>query len=244
MTLPSREHLRQSELVFKAKVTKVGDSTMSEVPADETTIVVVVEEVYQAPEVLQFLAGKSITVVTRDSGSLRAGQDILFLAKGWLYGESIAVVEIGRESREVDYADLRKHVNAEAEAARDEALHKRIVQADIVVAGNVVSSRPVQALDLGNASEHTPMWAEATIQVTSVEKGSLPPIGLHVVYPESIDVKWYRAPKFRVGQEGVWILRRRHIEELGRDALTALNVLDFHSTDALERIRKLIRGVK
>ena len=217
---------------------------MSEVPADETTIVVVVEEVYQAPEVLQFLAGKSITVVTRDSGSLRAGQDILFLAKGWLYGESIAVVEIGRESHEVDYADLRKHVNAEAEAARDEALHKRIVQADIVVAGNVVSSRPVQALDLGNASEHTPMWAEATIQVTSVEKGSLPTIGLHVVYPESIDVKWYRAPKFRVGQEGVWILRRRHIEELGRDALTALNVLDFHSMDALERIRKFIRGVK
>ena len=68
MTLPSREHLRQSELVFKAKVTKVGDSTMPEVPADETTIVVVVEEVYQAPEVLQFLAGKSITVVTPSPG--------------------------------------------------------------------------------------------------------------------------------------------------------------------------------
>jgi hypothetical protein len=244
MTLPSREHLRQSELVFKAKITKIGASTMPEMPADETTIVVAVEEVYQAPEVLRSLAGKSITVVTRDSGSLLAGQDVLFLAKGWLYGESIAVVEIGRESGEVDYSDLRRYVNAEAEAVREEALHKRVGDANLIVAGNVVSLRPVQVLDLGNASEHTPMWTEATIQVSSVEKGTLPTTGLHVVYPASMDVKWYRTPKFQVGEEGIWILQRRRIEELGRDAFTALNTLDFHSMDELERIRRLIHAVK
>jgi hypothetical protein len=244
MTLPSREHLRQSELVFKAKVTKIGASTMPEMPADETTIVVAVEEVYQAPEVLRSLAGKSITVVTRDSGSLLAGQDVLFLAKGWLYGESIAVVEIGRESGEVDYSDLRRYVNAEAEAAREEALHKRVEDADLIVAGDVVSLRPVQVLKLGNASEHTAMWAEATIQVSSVEKGTLPTTGLHVVYPASMDVKWYRTPKFQVGEEGIWILQRRRIEEIGRDAFTALNTLDFHSMDELERIRRLIHAVK
>jgi hypothetical protein len=244
MTLPSREHLRQSELVFKAKVKKVGASTMPEVPANDTTVVVEVEEIYQAPDVLRFLGGKSITVITRNSGSLRAGQDVLFLAKGRLYGESIAVVEIGRELGEVDYANLRRYVNAEADAARDEALLKRIADADLIVAGNVVSSRPVQVLDLGSVSEHTPMWAEATIQVTSVEKGTLPTTGLHVVYPASIDVKWYRTPKLPVGREGIWILHRRQIEELGRRAFMALNAVDFRPMDALEHIRGLVGTVK
>lgn len=244
MTLPSREQVRQSELVFRGKITEVGASTMPEVPADKMTVVVKVEEVYQAPEMLRFLAGKSITVVTRDPAPLQAGQDALFLAKGWLYGKSIAVVEIERELGKVDYPDLRRYVNGEAEAARDEALLKRVADADVIVAGNVVSAKPVQALDLGNASEHTPMWTEATVQVSSVVKGSLPTSGLHVVYPASMDVKWYRSPKFPVGQEGVWILRRRQIEELGMHALTALEALDFHSMHALERIRALARRVK
>ena len=244
MTLPSREQMRQSELVFRGKITEVGASTMPEVPADKTTVVVSVEEVYQAPEMLRFLVGKSITVVTRDPAPLQAGQDALFLAKGWLYGKSIAVIEVERELGKMNYPDLRRYVNGEAEAARDEALLKRVEEADVIVAGNVVSAKPVQALDLGSASEHTAMWTEVTIQVSSVVKGSLPTSGLHVMYPASMDVKWYRSPKFTVGQTGVWILRRRHIEELGRHAFTALQSLDFHSMQALERIRGLSRRVK
>jgi hypothetical protein len=54
---------------------------MPEVPASDATIVAVVDRVYEAPEVLQFLAGKSITVLTQDAGTLHAGQDVLFLAR-------------------------------------------------------------------------------------------------------------------------------------------------------------------
>jgi hypothetical protein len=241
MALPRRETLRQAELVFKARVTELGASTMPEVPASDTTIVAVVESVYEAPDVLRFLAGKSITVITQDAGTLHAGQDVLFLAKGWLYGESIAVVEVGRESHNVDYEDLPKHLKSEAEAARDEALLERIRSAEVVVAGKVVATRPMQALNLGNAGEHAPLWAEATIQVTSLAKGALSSSEVRVVYPESLDVKWYRAPKFRVGQDGVWILRKQRIEELGREEFTALNLLDFHSMDSLNRLRGLIR---
>jgi hypothetical protein len=240
MALPRREALRQAELVFKARVSGVGVSTMPEVPASDTTIVAVVESVYEAPEVLRFLAGKSITVITQDAGTLHVGQDVLFLATGWLYGESIAVVEVGRES-DVDYEGLPKHLKSEAEAARDEALLERIRSAEVVVAGKVVATRPMQALNLGNASEHAPMWAEATIQVTSLAKGTVSADEVRMVYPESLDVKWYRAPKYRVGQDGVWILRKQRIEELGREELTALNLLDFHSMDSLNRIRGLIR---
>src|SRR3954454_1212338 len=74
MALPTRENLQQSELVFRAKVAQVGASTMLELPASDTTTVVRVEEVYRSPETLRFLSGKSITVVTRGTGSLVAGQ--------------------------------------------------------------------------------------------------------------------------------------------------------------------------
>src|SRR5258707_236016 len=113
MALPTRENLQQSELVFRAKVAQVGASTMLELPASDTTTVVRVEEVYRSPETLRFLPGKSITVVTRDTGSLRAGQEVLFLAKVWLYGESLAVVELERESGGMDHAELRQHLRTE-----------------------------------------------------------------------------------------------------------------------------------
>jgi hypothetical protein len=87
MALPRREALRQAELVFKARVSGLGASTMPEVPASDTTIVAVVESVYEAPEVLRFLAGKSITVITQDAGTLHVGQAVLFLATGWLWRE-------------------------------------------------------------------------------------------------------------------------------------------------------------
>src|SRR5215471_8398100 len=119
--LPSQESLRQSELVFTAKIAKLGASNLAELPATDNSVVVEVEEVYQAPEVLRFLAGKSITVLVKDAQALQSGQKVLFLAKGWLYGQSVAVVEVGRELGEVDPADLKQHLGANVQAASDEA---------------------------------------------------------------------------------------------------------------------------
>src|SRR5262245_26979394 len=137
MALPSRESLRQSELVFRAKVTRIGASTMLELPPSDATIVASVEEVFQAPDVLRFLAGRSITVVVRNASPLHSGQEVLFLANGWLYGESIAVVEVGRELDQMDPKVLRRHVDAEAQIASDGALGERIANATLIVAGSV-----------------------------------------------------------------------------------------------------------
>jgi hypothetical protein len=244
MALPSRESLRRSELVFRAKVTRIGASTQPELPASDATVVALVEEVYQAPEVLGLLAGRAITLVLHDTRPLHAGQVALFLAKGWLYGESIAAIEVAREIEPMDPADLRGHVNTEAQIARDEALSERIAHATLIVSGTVLETRPVEIPRPVAASEHMPLWAEAVIGVTTVEQGDSPGEQVAVLYPESRDIKWYRAPKFRTGQTGVWLLRSQHIQELDRQALTALNLLDFHPAEALERIRALIRRVR
>jgi len=56
-------------------------------------------------------------------------------------------------------------------------------------------------------TEHDPQWREAEIEVDEVEKG---PRKRRVVvrFPGSDDVRWYRAPKFQPGQEGVFILQK------------------------------------
>jgi hypothetical protein len=242
MALPLRESMRQSELVFTARVEKVGASTLPELPASNATVVVAVDRVFKAPDVLQMLSGRSITIVTRDNASaLRPGESALFLARGLMYGHSIAVLEVGRES-DVDPQEMTRHAAEEGEAAHDDLIRARIAAADVVVTGKVMSVTPIQEVDPLTVSEHTPMWAVARIQVTVVEKGTPTVNEVDVAYPQSRDVVWYRAPKFSVGQEGVWILRRQPLRGLEREALTALDPLDFHPPDAVQRIRRLIGG--
>jgi|SRR5882724_6092376 len=239
MLLP-RETLRQSELVFRAKIAKLGATTVALVPATENTIVVAVEEVYQSPDVLRLLAGNSITVLVKDTRGLHVGQQVLFLTTVRLYGESLAVVEVGRQLGEVDSNDPKQHLSAEAQAASDELLSDRITRATLIVAGRVLYAKAIEPNPL-TMSEHSPLWSEVTIQVISVEKGTTPNGQVVVLYPESRDIMWYRAPKFHAGQEGVWILSSQWIEDLDRVDFTALDPLDFHPKEALERIRTLAR---
>jgi hypothetical protein len=241
MTPALRDDLRHAELVFKGTVAGLRASTMPEVPASDSTVVIAVAEVYRSPDALRGLAGTSITVVTRDPHSLQPGQEALFLAKGWLYGQSIAVLEVAHLSGGVDFKGLPQEIDAEDRIMRDEALSERIANASVIVAGKVVATRPLGIPDPLTVSEHTPLWTEATISVTGVEKGSLTASEVTILYPESRDILWYQVPKFQIGQEGVWLLQRKPIEGLAREEFTALHPLDFHAPDAVGRIRDLLR---
>ena len=54
---------------------------------------------------------------------------------------------------------------------------------------------------------------------------------------------WVSAPKFHVGQEGIWILQAQKMErttpELGSVAYTALDPEDFRPKSEMVRIRRL-----
>ena len=243
MALPTRENLRKSELVFRAKIAQVATSTMLELPASDTTTVVRVTEVYQSPELLRFLRGKSITVVTRDTGSLRKAQEV-FVSRRCGSMER-ALRSSSSQGKLVAWTTLklRRRISSEAETAKDDALERASASPTrrLVVAGKVIGTRAVQVLDPATMSEHTPMWRAAIIQVINVEQGSLQSNQVEVLYPQSRDVMWYKTPKFHAGQEGVWILRSQRIDDINREGFTALNPLDFHSTQGLEHIRRLIR---
>jgi hypothetical protein len=100
-------------------------------------------------------------------------------------------------------------------------------------------------------SEHDPDWHEAVVQVDSVAKGRPPAGGIVIGFPLSRDVAWYRAPKFQVGQRGVWLLRSTRAAEIPAEqaavlqarpypVFTALDPLDFQPESEARRIDNLI----
>ena len=242
MPLPLPNTLRLAEYVFIGKVVKRGAATMPQVPLSAAVTVVEVDDVYRAPPAMRFLAAKPITLVTRHAKSPRTGQLVVFLANGWLYGESIAMVELAHESLDFDRVRLSEHLMNEDANSADDALRERLRLADVVVAGSVVATRQLP-FNLASASEHSPYWSEATVDPLSFEKGAAASGELRFLYASSRDIKWSRSPKPSVGEEGVWLLRRQYVREVRERTLTLLDRLDAHPIAALERVRALLRSL-
>src|SRR5262249_54450901 len=126
--------------------------------------------------------------------------------------------------------------------AASETLRSHIKGADVIATGQVVATRRLQDVNMASASEHSALWSEAVVRVRSLEKGVASTDEVRVVYAASRDGKWYRAPKFTVGEEGIWILRSQFIAELQRDVFAAVDPSDFHPISALAKIRALLRA--
>jgi len=72
--------------------------------------------------------------------------------------------------------------------------------------------------------------------VSAVLKGDSSLQEVVVLFPGSRDIAWVNAPRFRVGQEGIWILTR----DAKANGLTALDPLDFQAASELARVRRLL----
>src|SRR5438067_6103135 len=140
--------VRESRLIFRGTVERLNAATMPAVPVTESTAVVKVDEVLQAPAALGDLTGQEITVQLAGPQPTRTRQQAVFFTNPWLYGDSLAVQEVGRQEvgrREAgaDLARLREQVAEVTGRLPDEALQRRLSEADLVVAGTVLNNRPV-----------------------------------------------------------------------------------------------------
>jgi hypothetical protein len=205
---------------------------MSVVPDSANIITLKVDHVYLAPKAFSRLVGDELTVLVKDPAGLQVNDRMIFFARGWLIGDSIAVEEVGRLSSRG--ADLANRIASAQEDAADQALRKRISEAELVIAGRVIEIRP-QA-PLAGVSEHNPNWQEAVVGVSEVLKGDNSLTRVGVFFPASLDVAWANAPKFQIGQEGIWILRR----ESEPNGYTALDAQDFRPASERSRIRRLL----
>jgi hypothetical protein len=230
---------RAAQFIFRGTVQKVGAANLDVVQADSSTAVVRVDEVLKATASLGDFTGHEITVKLAQPGDATAGEQAVFFTNGWLYGSTLAVVEVGRLHG--DAALLRGQVAAAVRQADDETLRGRLAGAALVVAGRVVETHPaVVAGEPGEGSEHDPQWWEAVVQVDTVFKGK--PAGQRVtfLYPTSEDVAWFEAPKPRVGWDGIWLLYRDQLPELALPGYTALKPWNLLSRGQADAVRRLL----
>jgi hypothetical protein len=132
-------------------------------------------------------------------------------------------------------------------APQDSRQH--LAEADAVIVGTVtmvgLPEQEIQRLTTSEGpgrplSEHDPVWREATIHVGSVLKGAVAQ-QTTVVFPASVDVAWYRAPKLQVGQKGIFALHQQDIPALQRSGFVALHPDDYYPLAQLSAVQSLLR---
>ena len=208
---------QQPTFVFKGTIKKLKSATMKDVPLNERTAIVTVDQVIEAPPDLAGYGGQEITVQLSGRQKVRVGQQMLFHATGWMFGDSVAVRSLRQEPVQ--------NVQATSADAGDNAVKRRgqkqqsshFEDADLIVSGKVVAVRvpgdltpgPKRAGRLTSPiTEHDPKWREAIIQIDEVLKGAHQEKQVVVRFPASSDVMWHEAPKFEAGQQGYFILHK------------------------------------
>jgi hypothetical protein len=249
----------QARFVFQGTVKKLKAVTLAEVPISDRTVVVHVDQVLHAPEVLRDYVGQDVTIQLAPGEEVGEGQTLVFYTNGWVFGDSIAVQSVGHdEATAPSVAALAAHPHDPVRSLQAREALAQAAQADLIVTGRVSAVRlPAQeaqvratAMAAGRTSEriseHAPVWHEAVIDVDEVHKGRRPGKQVVVRFPSSTDVRWYKAPKFHTGQEGVFLLHKEQLPQakgllaaagVGPSEYTALDPADVQPLEELPRIK-------
>lgn len=249
-TTASAEDLtQQARFVFLGSVVQLKAATMAQVPVTDRTAIVKVDKVFLAPATLGDWTGKEITVQLSGTGGVQEGQQYVFSTNGWLYGESIAVEAV--DQRPATKTDIESQVASPGQALADRDLQAHIASTDLIVVGKVSSvSLPTAATRVTDQqappvpiTRKHPGWREAVIAIESVEKGIYPGQQVVVQYHASTDVAWHKAPKFKPGDEGVFLLHKIEGQEAQTVATySCIHEMDFQPRSKLDQIRTFIKA--
>lgn len=245
------EMLATSDIVFVGTVMHQGTASFYGVPVSDNTIVVRVDDVIDQPPKVTIRAGDTVTVEVLDPSLLGGGVQATFYTQGWIFGEGVAVREVGHEVV-VQAAGAAQGQDAQAirQEREDAQLRARIAAADMVMLGRVVSVGPAtlsQFQTTGRVTEHDAGWQEAVVEVETGIKGVADAQRVVVRFPTSMDVQWFSAPRFTNGQEGVFICTTDQISGVqfamlaGSQvvAYTALTTDDVLARDQAARVAAL-----
>ena len=225
----AEELARQARFVFNGTVKKLKAATLPEIKKaeKERTVVVRVDQIFQAPPIFSSRTGQDITVQLKKGEKVSVGQQVEFYTNSWLIGnEGVAVVSLGhRPVKKAGIMALSAALVDPAKnlAARDMQTH--VDDADMICTGTVKSVRVpeeeshILSLASGSSvrpplSEHDPKWQEAVVEIDNVHKGTHDKKNVVLRFPSSKDRMWVNAPKFRPGQTGVFVL---HKTPMGQD---------------------------
>jgi len=241
--MPSVQDLTiQAPFVFEGRVEQAGASAVSAFPASSETAVVSITSIMKSSPALAGFGGQQVTVQLQPPVSLRAGQSAVFFTEGVYYGDGLVVREIGNVP--AGQPTLEAQMNSAVQAGQDSDIAQRLGQAVLVVSGT--ASEPVRfvsaAAGAGRISEHDPDYYSVTVTVDTVEKGvASPGQTVQVLFPNSTDIAWYRSPKIKAGDHGVWTLQNRDLFGKAVPGLAVVHPLDFRPIGDLQRVRTLLK---
>lgn len=235
--------MAQAAFSFVGTVEHLGAATMEDLPIDERTAVVRVDQVLHAPEAFAQLAGTSVTLQLREDGEPpEVGSSFVFFANGLAFGAGVALEEVGRRPVE----DIEPHVGfaAEAGGAPLETLQRQVeatrlrghaADAEAIVLARVVGLERAAGSPV---REHDPDWWRATLHVTHVEKGDIQPDDeVKAIYANSLDVRWRDAPKPKASQNGLWFLHATEGEQASLAPFQLIHPDDLQPPQNLELLR-------
>ncbi len=199
---------------------------MSDVPVNDRTAVVRVDQIIEAPPALADYQGQEITVQISGRQKLAVGQQFIFHTISWIYGDSIAVQSLSQEPVKAEHRAMLSAAQDPVERKAERETRERFHSADVVVSGKVTavrlpseetsgataSARGAEQRGGGPVSEHDPKWREAVVEVDDVHKGEHAKKQIVVRFPASTDVMWYSAPKFHPGQQGYFMLHKTEVK--------------------------------
>jgi hypothetical protein len=192
--------------VFEGTVLALGSTTLAEVEASEHTIVARIDAVHQGPPLLHDFIGHPVTVRLGDGQSVEPGGAYLFHTVSWVFGTGVAVICLALEPA---HEQAVSALQAQVAAAPLEAIRTRAARADLVVHGHVSEVREAARDPGAPITEHDPHWQDAVVQVHQAshrKAAGAAPQKVLVRFSASRDVRWATAPKFHVGQRGMWML--------------------------------------
>ena len=257
------------KFVIEGTVKKLRASNLREEPATVRTVLVQVNRVVRGTDAMSGIAGREITVRLAPKERVTVGERYLFHTAGWVFGENIGVQSLGHESAAPSRAAaLAQHPDDPVRSLRAHEALTQAETADLIVSGRVSAIRvPPSAVSATAAagrmraapprtrriSEHDPQWQEAVIDVDDVHKGQHRGSQVVVRFPASTDVRWHKAPKFRAGQQGLFLLhkeqpiaapvgaRARALVAAAPGQYTALHPADVQPLEELPRIQLAAR---
>jgi hypothetical protein len=234
-------HLEGSALSFIGTIERLRAATMADLPVDDHTAVVHVDQVLHAPKTLQRLSGMSVTVQLSPNVAVPGpGDSATFFTNPSVFGEGLAVTEVAR----VPVADTQPYLATAAPGegplerlqtvVADQHLRSHAQQADAVIIGKVAR---LEDAGLSSFSEHDPDWWRATLEVVHVESGPVTGPQIQILYANSQDVRWRNSPKPRASQEGLWLLHATAGELRGAAPFQIIHPEDYQPVTRADQLR-------